>query len=94
MQVFDTIRRIVASRTRKSLLVDHAGQWLKSQRGSKSFGVTELKKNFYYFRAAIETVLKSNPRGRDLPYTIAKEYMERKNHISNIDILFAEDEAL
>ncbi len=94
MQVFDTIRRIVASRTRKSLLVDHAGQWLKSQRGSKSFGVTELKKNFYYFRAAIEMVLKSNPRGRDLPYAIAKEYWERKNHISNIDILFAEDEAL
>jgi hypothetical protein len=94
MQVFDTIRRIVASSTRKSLLVKHAEQWLKAQRGSKSFGVTELKKDFYYLRSAIETVLKSNPRGRDLPYAIAKEYRERKSHISNVDILFAEDEAL
>ena len=94
IQVFDTIRRIVESCTRKSLLTKHAEQWLRAQRGSKSYGVSELRKEFYYLRSAIETVLKTSPRRRELPSAIAREYRERKNHPSNIDLLFAEDEAL
>src|SRR5437867_590629 len=70
---------------------EDAEQWLKAQRGSKSFGVTELKKDFYYLRSAIETVLKSNPRGRDLPYAIAKEYRERKSPRITEDLMSAND---
>jgi len=94
MQVFEAIRRIVDSCTRRSLLVKHAEHTLRSQGGNKSFAVSELRKDFYYLRSAIEEVLKTNPRRRELPYAIARDYMERKSHISNIDLLFAEDEAL
>jgi hypothetical protein len=93
IQIFDAIRRIVDSCTRKSLMTKHAEQWLRSH-GTKSYGVTELRKDFYFLRSAIETVLKLNPRRHDLPYSIAREYWKRKNHLSNVDILFAEDEAL
>jgi len=93
IQVFETIRRIVDSCTRKSLLVKHAEQWLRSH-GTKAYGVSELRKDFYFLRSAIETVLKTNPGRRDLPFAIAREYRERKSQQSSIDMLLAEDEAL
>jgi hypothetical protein len=96
IQVFNTIKRIIDSCTRKSQLAKHAAQWLKTQKPSKSLGVAELRKEFYYLQSAIKTVLenKPQPRRRDLPYAIAKEYRERKNHASDVDKLFAQDEAL
>jgi hypothetical protein len=108
IQVFNTIKRIVDSCTRPSQLASHAEQWLKTQKGSKSLGVSELRKEFYYLQSAINTVLETEPkvrrntvletepkvRRRELPYAIAKEYREHKSHPSDVDRLFAEDEAL
>jgi hypothetical protein len=95
MQIFNTIRRIVESCTRKSELIKHAERWLKAQSGTKSYGVTELRKDFYYLRWSIKTVLEAGSvRRRDLPFAIAREYWKRKTTPSNVDLLFAEEEAL
>jgi hypothetical protein len=96
IQVFNTIKRIIDSCTRKSQLAKHAERWLKTQKAAKSVGVAELRKEFYYLQSAIKTVLetKPQPRRRELPYAIAREYREHKNHASYVDKLFAEDEAL
>jgi hypothetical protein len=96
IQVFNAIKRIIDSCTRKSHLAKHAEQWLKTQKASKSVGVLELRKEFYYLQSAIKTVLetKPQPRRRELPYAIAREYREHKNHASDVDRLFAGDEAL
>jgi hypothetical protein len=96
IQVFNTIKRIIDSCTRKSQLAKHAERWLKTQKAAKSLGVSELRKEFYYLQSAIKTVLetKPQPRRRELPYAIAREYREHKNHASDVDKLFAEDEAL
>ncbi len=96
MQIFKTIESIVRSCVRKSDLVRHAEMWLRSQVGakSKSYGVSELQKDWFYLRWSIKTVLEAHTRSRDLPYAIAKEYDRRKSHPSNVDVLFAEEERI
>jgi hypothetical protein len=94
MQVFEAIRRIVQSCTRKSELVKHAERWLSAQRNTKSFGVADLQTNWYYLRASIKTALEAGIRSRDLPFAIAREYWKRKYHPSNADVLFADDERI
>jgi hypothetical protein len=94
MQIFNTIRRIVQSCTRKSELIKHAERWLKAHSGTKSFGVLELRKDFYYLRWSIKTVLETGSRRRELPYAIAREYWKRKSTPSNVDLLFAEEESI
>jgi hypothetical protein len=95
MQVFDTIRRIVQSCTRRSELARHAERWLKTHK-DKSYGPSELRKDWYYLRWSIKTVLETSPRvpSRDLPYAIAREYRRRKYQPSNVDLLFAEEEGI
>jgi hypothetical protein len=96
MQVFDAIRRIVQSCTRKSELVKHAERWLRHPVGigSKSYAVTELRKDWFYLRWSIKTVLEAGSRTRDLPYAIAREYQRRKATASNVDRLLEEDERI
>jgi len=94
IQVFNTIKRIIDSCTRKSQLAKHAERWLRTQKGTKSFGVAELRKDFYYLQSAIKAALEQKPRRRELPFAIAREYREHKNHASHVDRLFAEDEVL
>ena len=93
MQEFNEIRRIVQSGTRKSELIKHAERWLKDQ-GSKSHAVSELRKNWYYLRKAIHAALEARTRTPDLASEITKDYRRRKSSPSNIDLLFAEEEAL
>jgi len=94
IQIFETIRRIVQSCTRKSELNRHAEQWLRAQGHTESFGVSELRKDWFYLRWSIKTVLESGARRRDLPYAIARQYWKRKSTPSNVDLFFAEEEAL
>jgi hypothetical protein len=96
IQVFETIRRIIQSGTRRSELVKHAERWLRTQRNTKSLGVPELRKSWYYLRWSIKTVLEASPRvpTRELPHEIAREYWGRKNRPSNVDLLFADDESI
>ena len=79
MQEFNAIERIVRSGTRKSELVKHAERYLRAQAKSKSYAISELRKNWYYLQKAIQTVVEARTRSRDLPYAITKEYWRRKN---------------
>ena len=92
MQIFNTIRRIVESCPRKSEMVQHARQWLEHPVyvSQKSYGVTELRRDWYYLRSAIKKVLEADTRTRELPYAIAKEYDDRKAQASNVDRLLEE----
>ncbi len=96
MQIFATIQRIVQSGTRRSDLIKQAEQWLRERSDAKSYGVSELQKDWFYLRWSIKTVLEANPRvpTRDLPSAITKEYWKRKSQPSNIDLLFAEEERI
>jgi hypothetical protein len=96
MQIFDAIRRIVQSCTRKSELIKHAECWLKRPVGisSKSYGVSELRKDWFYLRWSIKTVLEAGSRTRDLPYAIAREYWDRKAKATNVDRLLEEGERI
>jgi hypothetical protein len=94
MQEFDAIRSIVRSGTRKSQLVKHAQQWLGSKGKTKSHAVAELQKNWYYLRKAIQSALDASTRTRDLPFVITRDYRDRVARATNVDRLFAEEEAL
>ncbi len=96
IQIFEAIRRIVRSCSRKSELIKHAERWLKHPVGisSKSYGVSELRQKWFYLRWSIKTALEAGTRTRELPYAIAREYDHRKNHPSNVDLLFEEEERI
>jgi hypothetical protein len=94
IQEFSAIEKIIRSGTRRSELIRHAEQWLKSTQNSKSHVVSELRKNWYYLEKAIQAALEARIRTDDLPFEITKDYRRRKSQPSNIDILFAEEEAL
>lgn len=95
-QIFKTIERIVRSCTRRSDLVRHAEQWLRSQKGKNSLGIPELKKKWYYLRWSIKTVLETNPRVRtsELHFAITREYWKRIKSASDLDRLFEEEERI
>jgi hypothetical protein len=92
IQIFNTIRRIVQSCPRKSEMVQHARQWLEHPVyvSQKSYGVTELRRDWYYLRSSIKTVLEAGTRTRELPYAIAREYADRKIKATNVDRLLEE----
>jgi len=92
IQIFNTIRRIVQSCPRKSELVQHAQQWLEHpvHVSQKSYGVSELRRDWYYLRSSIKAVLEAGTRTRELPYAIAREYEDRKAKASNVDRLLEE----
>jgi hypothetical protein len=92
IQIFKTIRRIVQSCPRKSELVQHAQQWLEHpvHVSQKSYGVSELRKDWYYLRSSIKAALEAGTRTRALPYAIAREYEERKAKANNVDRLLEE----
>jgi hypothetical protein len=96
MQIFNTIQSIVRSCTRRSDLMRHAERWLKTQKRSKSQGVSELREKWYYLRWSIKTVLDNTPRvpTRELPFAITSEYWKRLAQPSNVDRLFEEEERL
>jgi len=96
MQIFGAIRLIVRSCTRKSELIKHAERWLRHPVGisSKSYGVSELRKDWFYLRWSIKTVLEVGSRTRDLPYAIAREYWDRKTKATNVDRLLEEGERI
>lgn len=94
MQVFETIRRIVQSCTRKSELVKHTERWLRAQRKTKSYGASDLQTNWYYLRSSIKTAVEAGTRSRDLPFAITRQYWKRRYQPSNADVLFADDERI
>jgi hypothetical protein len=96
MQIFDTIRKIADSCTRRSELIQHAEGWLREKRNIKSLGAKELQKKFYYLRWAMKAVLEAETRvtSRELPYAITREYWKRVTHPSNVDSLFEEEERI
>jgi hypothetical protein len=96
MQIFNVIRRIADSCTRRSDLIGHAQRWLKDKKNRKSLGAEELRKKFYYLRWAIKAVLEAEKRvtARELPFAITREYWRRVNRSSNVDLLFEEEERI
>jgi len=93
-QVFEIIRRIVASNTRRSELVRDAELWLRSRRSTESDGVSELQQYWYYLRRSIKTVLDEGTSRRQRPSAISKEYWRRKSNPSPVDLAFAEEERI
>jgi hypothetical protein len=96
LQVFGTIQSILRSCTRRSDLIGHAERWLRTQKSTKSLGVSELQAKWFYLRWSIKTVLEASPRvpTRDLPFAIAREYWKRLRQPSNVDRLFEEEERI
>ena len=94
MQIFDAIRKIVGSCARKHELAKHAEQWLRAHGKSKSLAIEQLRKDWLYLRWSIQSALVAKTMTRDLPYAIAKNYWKQKSSPSNVDLLFAEEEAL
>lgn len=93
-QIFEVIRRIVASNTRRSELVRDAELWLRSRRSTKSTGVSDLQQHWYYLRRSIQTELDKGISRRHLPSAISKEYWRRKSNPSPVDLAFAEEEII
>jgi hypothetical protein len=92
-QIFDAIVKITRTCAKRAGLHDHAERWLRSSR-SKSQGIAQLKETWYYFHRAIETIAKSNPSTRALPYLIFSEYRRRTAARTAVDLLFEEEERL
>ena len=93
-QVFEIIRRIVASNTRRLEFVRDAELWLRDRRSSESAGMADLHKNWYYLRRSIQTELDKGTSRRNLPSAISIEYWKRKSTPSAVDLAFAEDEII
>jgi hypothetical protein len=93
-QVFEIIRRIVASNTRRLELVRDAELWLRNRRSNESAGLVDLHKNWYYLRRSIQTELGKGTSRRNLPSAISIEYWRRKSSPSAVDLAFAEDETV
>lgn len=94
IQVFETIRLMINTCARRSDLVRHAEQWLRTRLGTKSVVVRQLQQDWFYLRWAIKTVLEAGSRQRDLPYAISREYWKRKREPSSTDRLFEEEERI
>lgn len=96
IQIFTAIRRIADSCPRRSELISHSQQWLRDKKNRKSLGAEELRKKFYYLRWAIKAVLETKTRvtSKELPFVIAREYWDRIKHISNVDLLFEEEDQI
>ena len=93
-QVFLAIRTITNSRKRGVKLTEHAGQWLRTKRKPETNTLRELREKWYYLRRAIESVVKSKPHPRVLPYKVTTEYYRRLKHRTSIDLLFEEGERI
>lgn len=93
-QVFEIIRHIVTSNSRKSELVRDAELWLRNRRSGESAGMADLHKNWYYLRRSIQTELDKGTRSRNLPSAISKEYWRRKSTPSTVDLAFVEDDII
>jgi hypothetical protein len=93
-QMFNIIRRIVNSCPPRSELVGHAEQWLRSKRSPDPHAISQLRQNWYYLRGAIESVLKSKPHPRALPYLLSAEYSRKTTVRTAVDLLFEEEERI
>jgi hypothetical protein len=91
-EIFNITRRIAQVNVRRSNLIRDAEIWLRRRRSPKSFGISDLRQNWYYFRRAIRTVLDQGTSRALLPSAISKEYWRRKSNPTAIDRAFAEEE--
>jgi hypothetical protein len=93
-QVFNIINRIVQVNVRRSNLIRDAEMWLRKRRSPKSFGISELRQNWYYFRLAVRAVLHQGTSSALLPSAISKEYWRHKSNPTAVDRAFAEEERI
>ncbi len=96
IQILNSIRRIVRTCTRKSEMVKHAEHSLRHAPivKSEAYGVSELRKDWFYLQWAIRTALEAKVRTRDLPFAITQEYWKRKDTVSAVDRFLAEGESI
>jgi hypothetical protein len=88
------INRIVESWNPSVALYEYAGRWLQLGNRYKPTVQSELRKDFFYLRRAIDEVLKGNHRRKALPYLITSEYQRRVSNRSPVDILFEDEERI
>jgi hypothetical protein len=93
-QIFNIIRRIVQVNVRRSDLIRDAERWLRNRRSPKSLGISDLRRNWYYFRRAIRAVLDQETSRTLLPSAISREYWRHKSNPTALDRAFAADEGI
>jgi hypothetical protein len=93
-QIFNIIRRLVEGNVRRSNLIRDAERWLRNWRSPKSFGISDLRQNWYYFRRAIKAVLDQGTSRTLLPSAISREYWRRKSNPTVVDRAFAAEERI
>jgi hypothetical protein len=74
-------------------LVDSIRTFLKKAKAEVGF-ISELKKNWYYLRRAIEDSIAYNPPHDALPYRIAAEYQRISCSKTAVDVILEERERL
>ena len=93
-EIFNIIRKIVRANVRRSELIRDAQKWIRKLHSPKSFGILDLRQNWYYFRRAISAVLDQGMSRALLPSAISQEYWRRKSNQTPLDRAFAEEERI
>jgi hypothetical protein len=88
------IKRIVESWNPSVALTVYASRWLQLGNRYQPTAQSELRKEFFYFRRAIDEVLKTKQRRKVLPYLITTEYQRRISCRSPMDALFEDEERI
>ena len=88
------VSRIVESWNQNVALKMHADNWLRQGHCYHPAAQAELRKEFFYFRRAIDEVSNSNQRRKLLPYLVISEYQRRISNRSPVDRLFEEEERI
>jgi hypothetical protein len=60
----------------------------------KNYAAQEMKRNWYYLRAAINEVLQHKIHPGNIPYRIAGEYQRKMSSRTSVDLVFEEEERL
>jgi hypothetical protein len=92
--LLSVIGRIVESWKAKTALKLHARSWLEQNHRYKPAAQSELRREFYYLRRAIDEVLKTTPRRKFLPYLITSEYQQKVSIRTPVDLLFEGEEQI
>lgn len=93
-QIFNIITRIVRGNVRRSELIRDSEKWLLKRHSPKSFAISDLRQNRYYFRRAISAVLEQGTSRALLPSAISREYWRRKSNPTAVDRAFADEERI
>jgi hypothetical protein len=86
------IERVNNKSSKKKFLVILEADLKKQPK--RNFAAQEMKKNWYYLRAAIKEVLQQKIHPGKIPYRVVAEYQRKMSSRTAVDFLFEEEEQL